>query len=51
MMLAKNLAGANRDLAGVPTVMRGLSPSFVFPALRVWMLRAAYAYYRLRDAL
>ncbi len=51
MMLAKNLAGANRDLAAVPTVMRGLSPSFVFPALRVWMLRAAYAYYRLKDAL
>ncbi len=51
MMLARNLAGANRDLAGVPTVMRGLSPSFVFPALRIWMLRAAYSYYRMRDAL
>ncbi len=51
MMLAKNLAGANRDLAGIPKVMRGLSPGFVFPALRLWMLRAAYAYYRIKDAL
>ncbi len=51
MMIAANLAGANRDLAGIPKVMRGLSPGFVFPGLRLWMLRAAYAYYRIKDAL
>ena len=50
MMIAKNLAGANRDLAGIPKVMRGLSPGFVVPGLRLWMLRAAYAYYRVKDA-
>lgn len=50
MMIARNLAGANRDLAGIPEVMRGLSPGFVFPGLRLWMLRAAYAYYRVKDA-
>ncbi|MDH3411023.1 MAG: FAD-binding oxidoreductase [Gammaproteobacteria bacterium] len=51
MMIARNMAGANRDLAGIPKVMRGLSPSFVFPGLRLWMLRAAYTYYRIKDAL
>jgi glycine/D-amino acid oxidase-like deaminating enzyme len=51
MMIAKNLAGANRDLAGIPGIMRGLSTGFVFPGLRLWMLRAAYAYYRIRDTL
>ena len=51
MTIARNLAGANRDLAGIPSVMRGLSPGFVFPGLRLWMLRAAYAYYRVKDAL
>jgi glycine/D-amino acid oxidase-like deaminating enzyme len=51
MMIAKNLAGANRDLAGIPQIMRGLSPSFVFPALRIWMLRTAYGYFRFRDAI
>jgi glycine/D-amino acid oxidase-like deaminating enzyme len=50
-MIANNLAGANRDLEGIPKIMRGLSSSFVFPELRLWMLRAAYAFYRLKDAL
>jgi len=51
MMIARNLAGANRDLVGIPRAMRGLSPGIPFGKLRLWLVRAAYAYYRVKDAL
>ena len=47
MMLARLTTGARLD--EVPAVMRGLPPRFPLPALRLWALRAAYLYYRLRD--
>ncbi|HEY5701301.1 MAG TPA: FAD-dependent oxidoreductase, partial [Gammaproteobacteria bacterium] len=50
MMIARNLAGANRDLAGIPQPMRGLSPALPFGRLRLWLIRAAYAWYRWQDA-
>ncbi len=50
MRLAKAIAGSNRDDADFPAVMSGLAPRFPFAAIRLWCLRAAYAYYRLQDA-
>jgi len=51
MMIARNLAGADRDLAGIPRIMRGLSPGIPLGGLRLWPVRAAYAWYRLKDTL
>lgn len=51
MMIAGNLAGANRELAGIPRIMRGLCPGIPLGRLRLWPVRAAYAWYRLKDAL
>ncbi|MFQ6023515.1 MAG: NAD(P)/FAD-dependent oxidoreductase [Acidiferrobacterales bacterium] len=48
MMLARHIAGV-KDVA-CPLVMRGLAPRFPFAALRLWVLRGAYMYYRFRDA-
>ena len=47
MMLARLIAGAADD--ALPLAMRGLPGRFPLPALRLWALRAAYLYYRLRD--
>jgi glycine/D-amino acid oxidase-like deaminating enzyme len=51
MMLARMIAGSNRGLDEVPTVMRGLAPRFPFAGLRRWYLRGAYLCYRIRDDL
>jgi glycine/D-amino acid oxidase-like deaminating enzyme len=47
--IARGLAGRDADLAEVPGMMRGLSRRFPFPSMRVWGLRGAYLYYRLKD--
>jgi len=49
MMLARSVAGSGDAGAAVPGVMAGLARPFPLPALRLWGLRAAYLYYRLRD--
>ena len=51
MMLARDLAGANRDPAALPAALRGLSPRFPFGRLRTWLLRGACLYYGARDAI
>ena len=47
MMLARLIAGAADEI--LPLALRGPSGRFPLPALRLWALRAAYLYYRLRD--
>ncbi len=49
MTLARLIAGSNRDLDMVPAAMRGLPARFPLASLRLWALRAAYLYYRLKD--
>ncbi len=49
MMLARCVAG-RQDARALPAVMRGPPPRFPLPAARLWALRCAYLYYRLRDA-
>jgi len=51
MTLARHIAGSNTGSLSVPAAMAGLSPPLPLPALRVWALRAAYLYYRCRDAI
>lgn len=46
-LLARQLTGNGH---AAPRLMTGLARPFPFPALRLWLLRAAYLYYRLHDA-
>ncbi len=50
MILARDIAGARNNVDSLPLIMRGLAPRFPFAALRLWVLRGAYMYYRLGDA-
>ena len=49
-LLARRIAGADGTASQTPLVMSGLARSFPLPALRLWVLRAAYLYYGWRDA-
>ena len=48
--LAQMLAGRHKSDAHLPRVMAGQPPRFPLSALRLWYLRAAYLYYRFKDA-
>ena len=50
MILARHIAGSNQNEVDLPAVISGLSPRFPLPALRLWVLRGAFAYYRWQDA-
>ena len=47
--LARAIAGSNSGQAMVPAVMAGLPRRIPFAALRLWGLRGAYLYYRIKD--
>ena len=47
--LARAIAGSNSGDAPVPTMMTGLPRRIPFAALRLWGLRGASLYYRLKD--
>ncbi len=49
MMLARMIAGNNRGIAALPAAMTGPPPRFPLAALRLWLLRGAFLYYRLTD--
>ena len=47
--LARMIAGLDPGPEALPAPFRGLPPRFPLPALRLWALRGAYLYYRMRD--
>lgn len=49
MRLARAVAGELDAASVAPLPMRGLPARFPLPALRLWALRGAYLYYRMRD--
>lgn len=49
MRLARAAAGEIDAASVAPVIMQGLPARFPFPALRLWVLRGAYLYYRFRD--
>ncbi len=48
-LVSRLAAGTASIEADVPALMRGVPPRFPFPAFRVQYLRAAYAWYRIKD--
>ncbi len=48
-LLARQMAEAGTPKPSVPAVMAGLARRFPLPALRLWVLRGAYVYYRWLD--
>ncbi|MDH3690718.1 MAG: FAD-binding oxidoreductase [Gammaproteobacteria bacterium] len=49
MTLARHIAGKDREKIPIPAVMAGMPLKFPFGPMRLWGLRGAYLYYRLRD--
>ena len=47
--VARAIAGSNSGEPSVPAVMKGLPRRIPFAAARLWGLRGAYLYYRLKD--
>ena len=49
-ILARRMAGPGTSAPPIPAPMQGLARRFPMPALRTWLLRGAYLYYRWLDA-
>lgn len=49
MTLARLIAGSNRDVGSIPAPLAGLPRRLPLAALRLWLLRAVYLYYRWND--